>query len=152
MIHIALFEPEIAGNAGNIGRTCLATGAQLHLIRPLSFSLTDSSLKRAGMDYWNEIDVVIHSGFKAFHTHFSAAFQDGRIFAFTTKTEQSYAQVSYKDGDVLLFGPESKGLPLEIRELCEAVTLPMKSEVRSLNLSNSAAIAVYEVWRQLDFN
>ncbi len=151
MIHIALFEPEIAGNAGNIGRTCLATGAQLHLIRPLGFALNDAALKRAGMDYWHEIDVVIHSGFKAFHSHFKDAFEQERVFAFTTKTEQSYAQVAYLDNDVLLFGPESRGLPQELREMCNAVKIPMKLDVRSLNLGNSAAVAVYEVWRQLEF-
>ena len=151
MIHIALFEPEIAGNAGNIGRTCLAAGAKLHLIRPLGFSLTDSALKRAGMDYWHELDVEIHSGFKAFHQYFSEAFAAERIFAFTTKTDNSYSNVSYQDGDVLLFGPESRGLPVELREMCTAVTIPMKAEARSLNLSNSAAIAVYEAWRQLEF-
>ena len=151
MIHIALFEPEIAGNAGNIARTCLATGAQLHLIRPLAFSLSDAALKRAGMDYWHQVDVVIHSGFKAFHEHFRDAFEQERVFAFTTKTEQSYAQINYQDNDVLLFGPESRGLPQELREMCSAVRIPMKSDVRSLNLSNSAAVAVFEAWRQLDF-
>ena len=152
MIHIALFEPEIAGNAGNIGRTCLATGSQLHLIRPLGFSLTDDALKRAGMDYWHELDVVIHAGFTAFYSHFETAFENKRVFAFTTKTDNFYSNVSYQDGDVLLFGPESRGLPQEIRDMCSAVRIPMKAEARSLNLSNSAAIAVYEAWRQLSFS
>ncbi|MEZ4605674.1 MAG: tRNA (cytidine(34)-2'-O)-methyltransferase [Deinococcales bacterium] len=151
MLHIALFEPEIAANTGNIARSCVATGARLHLIRPLGFRLDESSLKRAGMDYWHEVDVELHDSFPAFYKAFQDNFGRMRVFNFSTKSKTNYSYVKYQDGDVLLFGPESRGLPENIRTLSSSVRIPMKGESRSLNLSVSVAIALYEAWRQLDF-
>jgi tRNA (cytidine/uridine-2'-O-)-methyltransferase len=151
MFHVALLEPEIAGNAGNIARTCLATGSRLHLIRPLGFRLDDHSLKRAGMDYWHEVDVVIHDSYVNFQEFFWPAFEKGRVFSFTTKATQIYSEIQYQDGDVLLFGPESRGLPESIRKATQQVRIPMQEGTRSLNVSVSVAVGVYEGWRQLRF-
>ena len=148
---VALLEPEIAGNVGNIARTCLATGASLHLIRPLGFRLTDEALRRSGMDYWDETEINLHASFAAFTDHAATAFAAGRVFSFTTKGQTLYAEVSYQPGDVLLFGPESRGLPESIRMGTRAVRLPMTGNARSLNLSVSVGVAVYEAWRQVDF-
>ena len=151
MVTIALLEPEIAGNVGNIARTCLATGASLHLIRPFGFRLTDEALRRSGMDYWNETDVTLHASFAAFAEYASEAFEKKRVFSFTTKGQTLYTEVEYRKGDVLLFGPESRGLPEEVRGETRAVRLPMTPSARSLNLSVSAGVAVYEAWRQMSF-
>ncbi len=151
MFHIALLEPEIAGNAGNIARTCLATGSRLHLIRPLGFRLDDASLKRSGMDYWHEVDVQLHDSYDKFAEYFKTAFDSGRVFGFTTKATETYSEIQYQDGDVLLFGPESRGLPEMIRQQTVQVRIPMTQESRSLNVSVSVAVAVYEGWRQLGF-
>lgn len=151
MFHIALHEPEIAPNAGNIARTCLATGSRLHLIRPLGFRLDDHSLKRAGMDYWHEVDVVIHDSYAAFADFFKPAFEGGRVFSFSTKAIQTYSQARYQDEDVLLFGPESRGLSEAIRAQTHPLRIPMTPGTRSLNVSVSVAVAVYEGWRQLGF-
>lgn len=151
MFHIALFEPEIAGNAGNIARSCLAAGAQLHLIRPLGFRLSEEALRRAGMDYWHQAQVQVHDSFAAFATDFSQAFTQERVFAYSTKASTRYDHVRYQAGDVLLFGPESRGLPLELRQRCQGCRIPMQDNTRSLNLSVSVAVALYEAWRQQDF-
>lgn len=148
MLHIALFEPEIAGNVGAIARTCMATGTRLHLIRPLAFRLSDEALKRAGMDYWHEVDVQIHVSYQAFYESFALAFRQKRVYALSTKAKQNYSAVSYEDESILLFGPESRGLPLEVLEQCHAIRIPMTSKARSLNLAVSAGVALYEVVRQ----
>lgn len=149
MIDIILVEPEIPMNTGNIARTCAATGCRLHLIRPLGFEITDKALRRAGLDYWYALDVSIYDSLEDFFKKTQAK----RCWLFSTKAPRCYTEVSYQDEDYLFFGRESAGLPepfLEAhRESC--VKIPMLSETRSLNLSNSAAIAVYEALRQLDF-
>jgi len=151
MFHIALFEPEIAGNVGNIARTCLATGTTLHLIRPLGFRLTDEALRRSGMDYWDEVDVEVHASFAAFSIKFAEAFERARVFALTTKGQASYSEASYQKGDVFLFGPESRGLPEPVRNQTQPLRIPMVPEARSLNLATSVAIMTYEAWQQLEF-
>jgi tRNA (cytidine/uridine-2'-O-)-methyltransferase len=151
MVHVALLEPEIAGNAGNVARSCLAAGASLHLIRPLGFRLNDQAVRRAGMDYWSAADIALHASFLDFRAAFAQAFGSGRVFSFTTKGSRRYTDVAYAPGDVLLFGPESRGLPQEIRDDTEQVLIPMRSEARSLNLAVSVGIGLYECWRQLEF-
>ncbi len=150
MFHVVLYEPEIAGNAGGIARTCLATGATLHLIRPLGFRLDEASLKRAGMDYWPEASVHIHNSYDMFREAFETSYQSNRVFALTTKATNQYSEVSYQPGDVLLFGPESRGLPEQVRAPLTQLRIPMK-ETRSLNLAVSVAVVVYEAWRQQQF-
>jgi tRNA (cytidine/uridine-2'-O-)-methyltransferase len=150
MFHVVLYEPEIAGNVGSIARTCLATGATLHLIRPLGFRLDEGSLKRAGMDYWHEVSVNVHNSYEAFQESFQARFVAGRVFALTTKGQTAHSVVAYQTGDVLLFGPESRGLPESVRISVQQLRIPMK-QTRSLNLAVSVAVVVYEAWRQLEF-
>lgn len=149
MLNIVLLAPEIHQNTGNIARTCAATGSALHLIRPLGFEITDKALRRAGLDYWYALDVSIYDSLEAFFEKASPE----RFWLFSTKAPRRYTDVSYRDGDYLFFGRESAGLPepfLEAhRERC--VKIPMDAGARSLNLSNSAAVAVYEALRQLDF-
>lgn len=150
MFHIVLFEPEIPPNTGNIIRLCANTGAQLHLVQPLGFSLEDKQLKRAGLDYHEYASLKVHEDWEACKT----ALAPRRMFALTTKGSQRYTQIEYQDEDVFVFGPETRGLPEAIRNEfapeCR-VRLPMQPECRSLNLSNSAAILVYEAWRQQGF-
>jgi tRNA (cytidine/uridine-2'-O-)-methyltransferase len=150
MFHIALYEPEIAGNVGSIARTCLATGATLHLIRPLGFRLDEGSLKRSGMDYWSEVNVQLHNSYAHFAEMFKTSLEAKRIFAFTTKGVMNHSEVQYRAGDVLLFGPESRGLPETVRTSMQQTRIPMKG-TRSLNLAVSVAVATYEAWRQLEF-
>ena len=152
MFHVALFEPEIAGNAGNVARSALAVGATLHLIRPLGFRISDEAIRRAGMDYWFEADITLHSSFAAFGEVFATSFEKNRVFSFTTKATQSYADAAYQPGDVLLFGPESRGLPEAVRARTAQVRIPMRMGARSLNLSVSVGVALYEAWRQVGFN
>jgi tRNA (cytidine/uridine-2'-O-)-methyltransferase len=150
MFHIALFEPEIPPNTGNIIRLCANTGAALHLIEPLGFKLEDKQLKRAGLDYHEYANLNIHKNWVDFKTAMSGK----RLFAITTKGSQNYANVSFNAGDVFVFGPETRGLPEEIRNEFAPemrLRLPMLPESRSLNLSNSAAVLLYEAWRQVDF-
>lgn len=150
MFHVVLYEPEIAGNAGSIARTCLATGATLHLIRPLGFRLDEQSLKRAGMDYWHEVNVQVHNSYDSFCEAFRSSYETKRVFALTTKGETRHSDVHYQAGDVLLFGPESRGLPEQVRTPLTQLRIPMK-ETRSLNLAVSVAVVVYEAWRQQGF-
>ena len=148
MLHIVLVEPEIPQNAGNIARTCAATGCVLHMVRPLGFEVSDKYLKRAGLDYWHLVDVKYYDSFAEVRENAAATF-----YFFTTKAKRTHSEAAYKDGDYLVFGKETKGLPEELlvdnEETC--VRIPMRSEARSLNLSNSVAVAVYEALRQLDY-
>lgn len=148
-LNIVLHEPEIPANTGNIGRTCVATGTRLHLIEPLGFSLSEKALKRAGMDYWKDLDVTTYLDYEDFLERNPGA----KIYYATTKAPQTYADVKYEDDCFIMFGKESAGIPEEIlrdnQETC--VRIPMLGETRSLNLSNSVAIILYEVFRQHDF-
>ena len=149
MLNIALVEPEIPQNTGNISRTCAVTGTSLHLIRPLGFTIDDKHLKRAGLDYWPMLDLHYYDSYADFEKQRSAS----RMWFFSTHAEKLYTDVEYKDGDFLVFGKETAGLGQAIlsRHPECAVRLPMRPELRSLNLSNAAAIALYEALRQLDF-
>lgn len=150
MLHLVLHESEIPPNTGNLIRLAANTGVTLHLIHPLGFTLNDRDLKRAGLDYHEWARVQEHPDWPAFLT----AFPGARVWAFTTRGTRSYADVAYAQGDVLLFGSESRGLPEHLRESVPAeqrLRLPMREGSRSLNLSNAASIAVYEAWRQLGF-
>lgn len=150
MFHVVLFQPEIPGNTGNIIRLCANTGAQLHLIRPLGFDLDDSKLKRAGLDYHEWASLQVHDSLEAFRTDL----QPLRLFAFTTKGSRAYHALQAARGDAFLFGPETRGLPPEVLTQLEPdnrLRLPMRPGSRSLNLSNSVAVVVYEAWRQLGF-
>lgn len=150
MFHIVLFEPEIPPNTGNIIRLCANTGAQLHLVKPLGFSLEDKQLKRAGLDYHEYANLQVHENWQAC----KLALAGKRMFALTTKGSTRHTDLRFQAGDVFVFGPETRGLPQEIRDefLPEhRVRLPMLPDSRSLNLSNSAAILLYEAWRQIDF-
>jgi len=149
-LHVALYEPEIPPNTGNIIRLCANTGVQLHLIHPLGFKLNDRRLRRAGLDYHEWAQIQEHSNL----TEFLSQQQPTRLFAFTTKGCRCYDEVEYRSGDVLLFGPETRGLPAQVLASIpeqQRLRIPMLSTQRSLNLSNAVAIAVYEAWRQLDF-
>lgn len=151
MLHIALYEPEIPPNTGNIIRLCANIGAELHLIEPLGFRVDDAKLRRAGLDYQDWANIRIHANFSAF----VEALQGRRIFACTTKATRLYTDVSYQGGDVLLFGPETRGLPEAVRAQFpneQWIKIPMVPNNRSLNLSNAAAVIAYEAWRQLDFS
>ena len=149
MFHIVLVEPEIPQNTGNIARTCAVTGARLHLVRPLGFSLDDKQLKRAGLDYWNELNVCYYDSF----TEVEQANPDARFFLLSTHATKSYADVEYRDGDFLVFGKETAGLgpALLARRSEDAVRIPMRPGLRSLNLSNSVALVLYEALRQNGF-
>lgn len=149
MFNIVLVEPEIPQNTGNIVRTCAATGCKLHLVRPLGFEVSDKYLKRAGLDYWHFVDISFYDNIEELF----AKFPDGRFWFFSTKAAKTHSDVQYRAGDFLVFGKETKGLPEELlaRRYDEAVRIPMIGEIRSLNLSNSVAIAVYEGWRQFGF-
>lgn len=148
-LNIVLHEPEIPANTGNIGRTCVATGTRLHLIKPLGFSLSEKALKRAGMDYWKDLDVTTYLDYEDFLERNPGA----KIYYATTKAPQTYADVKYEDDCFIMFGKESAGIPEEIlvehKENC--VRIPMWGDIRSLNLSNSVAIVLYEALRQNGF-
>lgn len=148
-INIVLHEPEIPQNTGNIARTCAVTGCALHLIEPLGFTVTDRSLKRAGLDYWKELDITYYRDLDDFF----ARNPGGKYFFFTTKAKRSYTDADYSGRVYLVFGKETKGLPASlIRERYdECVRLPMRETLRSLNLSNSVAVGVYEALRQCSF-
>ncbi len=148
-INIVLHCPEIPQNTGNIARTCAATGARLHLIRPLGFEIDDKKLKRAGLDYWDKLDITYYENEQAFFE--AHAGED--VYYFSTKAPRSYTQVSYSDNVYLMFGCETKGLPEPLlqKNYDKCVRIPMREGLRSLNLSNSVAVAVYEVLRQDSF-
>ncbi len=149
MLNIVLHEPEIPANTGNIGRTCCATGTRLHLIEPMGFKINEKSVKRAGLDYWDKLDVVIYDSY----ADFVEKNPDAKIYYATTKAPQSYDEVSYEDDCFIMFGKESAGIPESIlvnnEETC--VRIPMNPDIRSLNLSNSVAIILYEALRQNSF-
>ena len=153
MLHIALWEPEIPPNTGNIARLCAATGTVLHLIGRLGFRLDDRSLRRAGLDYWDAVEIQRHASYADFEkTWTNAGGLPERIFAFTTKVTTKYTQISYQEGDCLLFGGETYGLPAEMiaRFGDRALTIPMPAgKVRSLNLATATGIVLYEALRQL---
>lgn len=148
-INVVLLEPEIPQNTGNIARTCAATDSALHLIRPLGFDVDDKHLKRAGLDYWQYLDLHFYDGWE----HFLKENGDKALFFFSTKAKKCYADVSYEGQVYLIFGKETAGIPEEILRANEerCVRIPMYGDLRSLNLSNSAAIAVYEALRQGGF-
>ena len=149
-INIVLLEPEIPQNTGNIARTCAATGASLHLIRPLGFEIDDRKLKRAGLDYWDKLDISYYDGIE----DFNQKNPDAVIYYFTTKAPNCYTDINYPENVYIMFGRESRGLPESLlhqyQENC--VRIPMRDTLRSLNLSNSVAIAVYEILRQSEFS
>lgn len=149
-MNIVLLEPEIPYNTGNIGRTCVATGSSLHLIEPLGFSIDEKSVRRAGLDYWSELDLHVYKNFEEFlekNNH-------PKIYMGTTKALHTYVEVEYEEDAFIMFGKESAGIPEEIllkyRDTC--VRIPMESEIRSLNLSNSVSIILYEALRQNNFH
>ena len=149
MLNIVLLEPEIPANTGNIGRTCVASGTRLHLIEPLGFSLSEKALKRAGMDYWKDLDVTTYIDYQDFLDQNPGA----KIYMATTKARKIYTEVSYEDDCYIMFGKESAGIPEEIlvqnQENC--IRIPMMEKIRSLNLGNAAAIVLYEALRQNGF-
>lgn len=147
MLQIALYQPEIPPNTGNIMRLCANTGTALHLIHPLGFVLDDKRMRRAGLDYQDQAVVQHYQD----DTAFFAQHHSQRIFCCSTKATQWYTDVTYQAGDLLLFGPETRGLPAEILTQYPAIRIPMLPSSRSLNLSNAAAIILYEAWRQLNF-
>ncbi len=150
MLHVVLFQPEIPPNTGNVIRLCANSGARLHLIQPLGFTLEDRQLRRAGLDYHEWADVRTYADLGEFLDRIAP----GRLLAFSTRASRRYTEMAYREDDALLFGPETRGLPRDILESvpeAQRLTLPMRPDNRSLNLSNTVAIAVYEAWRQLGF-
>lgn len=150
MLNIVLHEPEMPANTGNIGRTCVAAGARLHLIEPLGFSINDKMVKRAGLDYWDKLDVTVYDDFNDFCERNPGA----KIYMATTKAHKTYTEVSYEPDCYIMFGKESAGIPEEIlvdhEDTC--IRIPMIGDIRSLNLSNSVAIVLYEALRQNNFD
>ena len=151
-MNIVLHQPEIPANTGNIGRTCVATGTKLHLIEPLGLRLDEKSIKRAGMDYWHNVDVTRHINYEEFLA--AAGATGGHIWYASTKARKAYTDVSYGPDDYIMFGKESAGIPEEIlvknEDFC--IRIPMLEDIRSLNLSNSVAIVLYEALRQQGFD
>ena len=147
--NIVLVEPEIPQNTGNIARTCAATGSKLHIVKPMGFEIDDKKLKRAGLDYWHLLGVQYYENL----SEFLKMHGDKRMFLASTKAPQIHSEVSYRDGDFLVFGKETKGLPEDfiLERINYAVRIPMIEEARSLNLSNSVAIMVYEALRQTSY-
>ncbi|WP_101912683.1 tRNA (cytidine(34)-2'-O)-methyltransferase [Megasphaera vaginalis (ex Bordigoni et al. 2020)] len=148
-MHIVMVEPEIPGNTGNIARLCAANHMMLHLVKPLGFSLEDKYLKRAGLDYWDLVDVQVHENFAAVQK----AYEGHRFYYLTTKSEQCYADITFHEDDLIVFGKETKGLPEALLKAApeRCFRIPMREEARSLNLSNAVAIVSYEALRQLGF-
>lgn len=148
-LNIVLFEPEIPANTGNIGRTCVATGTRLHLIEPLGFRLNEKEIKRAGMDYWQHLEVIRYLNFQ----DFLQQHPDIKIYMATTKAPRIYTDVAYESDCYIMFGKESAGIPEEILldYQSTAIRIPMQSEIRSLNLGNSVAVVLYEALRQHNF-
>lgn len=149
LFNIVLVEPEIPSNTGNISRTCAVTGASLHLVRPLGFDISDKQVKRAGLDYWEYLDIHEYENIEEFFEKN----RGGRFFFCTTKAKHVYTEPEYREGDFFIFGKETKGLPEELlaQHPDECIRIPMLPTLRSLNLSNSVAIAVYEALRQVGF-
>ncbi len=150
MLHIVLYQPEIPPNTGNIIRLCANTGFRLHLIRPLGFVLDDKRLRRAGLDYGEWESVAVHDDWSSFRTSVPCE----RIYGLSTKGRRTYTAVRYRAGDALVFGPETRGLPAQLRDTLgedALLRIPMQPHSRSLNLANSAAVVAYEAWRQLEF-
>ena len=152
-MNIVLFQPEIPANTGNIGRTCVATDTVLHLIEPLGFRLTGKELRRAGMDYWELLDVRRYMNFEEFVEKNLKDKSDAKLWLATTKAKNTYTQVSYGKNDYIMFGKESAGIPEEILVAYEqgCIRIPMLEKIRSLNLSNSVSIVLYEALRQQNF-
>ena len=153
-INVVMVEPEIPQNTGNIARTCAAIGAKLHLVHPLGFAITDKYLKRAGLDYWDKLEIEEHDSLKAFLEKYKP--EENNMFLASTKSKQCYSDVNYSNMEevFILFGKETKGLPedLILKHMDKAIRIPMRDSLRSLNLSNSVAIIVYEVLRQCNFD
>ncbi len=146
-LHIVLFEPEIPQNTGNIGRLCVGAGCPLHIIRPMRFRLDDQAIKRAGLDYWPKLDLVLHQSIDEIYS----TFPENRIFLASTKGDKCYWDVNYQAGDVFVFGPESRGLPESLlhQHSANVIRIPMSEDIRSINLANSVGIVLYEALRQL---
>lgn len=150
MFDIVLYEPEIPPNTGNAVRLAVNTGARLHLVKPMGFSISHKQLERAGMDYREFADVTVHEDWLACQAHFTGR----RLFAVTTRGAQRYDTVAYRENDVFVFGPESRGLPQALIDALpteQRIRLPMRTAGRSINLSNAVAVVVYEAWRQVGF-
>ena len=149
MLHVVLVEPEIPANTGNIARTCAATGSVLHLVKPLGFDISDKAVKRAGLDYWHLVDVRVYEDLDDFF----AKNHPSCLRLFSTKAPRGYTEADYRDGCFLFFGRETRGLPEDFLEAhrADCVRIPMREEARSLNLSNSVAVGVFEALRQLEF-
>ena len=152
-VNVVMVEPEIPQNTGNIARTCAATGAKLHLVHPLGFDISEKSVKRAGLDYWDKVEIEEHQSFEKFLEKYKT--EENNMFFVTTKGKHVYSEPNYKDMDevFLLFGKETKGLPENIlkKYIDKTIRIPMRTTLRSLNLSNSVAIVVYDVYRQKEF-
>ncbi len=146
-LHVVLYEPEIPANTGNIGRLCVGTGSSLHLIQPCKFLLTDKALKRAGLDYWEYLKLILHKDWE----EIPRLCPPDRIWLCSTKAGRSYLDPLYRPGDYIVFGPESRGLPQTLLDQypAQAITIPMHPHIRSLNLSNSVAIVLFEAIRQI---
>ena len=149
LLNIVLHEPEIPQNCGNIARTCAATGCRLHLVRPLGFDISEKAVRRAGLDYWHLVEVIDYENLDDFFSRNDVK----EMWCLSTKAPRGYTEATFRDGDYLFFGKETKGLPEDFLEAHRAscIRLPMRAEARSLNLSNAVAITVYEALRQLDF-
>jgi tRNA (cytidine/uridine-2'-O-)-methyltransferase len=147
-LNIVLYQPEIPSNTGNIARTCVLTNSKLHLIKPLGFSIDDKQVKRAGLDYWGDLDIEVHESYEDFLNKYG----NERIFLASTHADKSYHEASFKEGDFIMFGRESSGVPEEVHQRHEGIRVPLiKTSTRSLNLSNTVAIVAYEALRQIDF-
>lgn len=148
-LNIVLVEPEIPQNTGNIARTCAALGATLHLIHPLGFDISEKAVKRAGLDYWDKLDIIEYSSLQ----EFKEKVKSKNVYLLSTKANKVYTDIKYEDNSYLVFGPETRGLPEEyiLDNFENTVRIPMKRNIRSLNLSNSVAIVAYEVQRQLNY-
>lgn len=147
---VVLYQPEIPANTGNIGRLCLGANAELHIIKPMRFFLNDKYLKRAGLDYWDNVKLFVHESLD----DLIEKYPKNAVYFCTTKTKQSYTDFSYQPGDLFVFGPESRGLPEDIllAQQNRNITIPMHDSIRSINLSNSVSIILYEALRQINFN
>ncbi len=146
---IVLYEPEIPANTGNIGRLCVGSNSELHIIKPMRFFINDKYVKRAGLDYWSKLNLQIWDSLD----EFLEAYPNNTAYYCTTKTDHKYSEKKFNKGDIFIFGPESRGIPEEIlkKNWDKTITIPMSQEIRSINLSNSVAIILYEAWRQTNF-